>query len=97
MSVITQQFFQDDEGTHLVEVDADKNQSTKEVHTLTVTNFWTMLSKRCENIEERILLRFDRCNELSNLPSCERPLDIKTDLFMHPYIVHCALFEVKCI
>lgn len=56
LAVVTEQLLHDCEGTHLIEINTDQNQSAEEVHTLTIANLWTVLRKGSQYIEKRVLL-----------------------------------------
>ena len=95
MAVLAEKLLEDDECAHFVEVHPEKDQSAQEVHTLTIADFRAVLGEGGEDVEEGVLLRLDWGDKLRDLPCSKRPLHIKTDLLMHSYIVHRALFKIK--
>lgn len=76
MTVVAEKFLEHDERDHLIELHSDEDQACKEVHTLAVANFGTVLGVSCQYVVEGVLSILSRSDEGSDLAWGKGALDI---------------------
>lgn len=97
LAIVAKQFLQNDKCTDFIEVNPDKDETTKEVHALAVAHLGTVLGVGCKNIVEGVLLFFDWRDERCDATGGECSFDIEGDLLLVFEVVNCALCQVKSV